>query len=618
MCGIAGIVGRIETGDSVRLEQMIHSLRRRGPDATGQMRWPKALLGHRRLAIYDLSRLGRQPMVSPDRSIGVVFNGAIYNFRHLRRDLDARGYEFASNTDTEVLVHGYHAWGIDGLVQRLRGMFAFGLWDQTTETLWLVRDRLGVKPLAYAVGDGQLVFASTVEALRASGMGGDLNPDAIEYFLTFGFVPEDRAVVSGVEKLPPATILKYQHGKTKTRAYWRLPAHSEAKISFGDAKERFWELFMEAVELRLTADVPVAGLLSGGIDSALVCRAAVEAGADLQTLTVATPGTAVDEERPATETAEALGVSHHVIEIGKDELDILDDLTTAYSEPFGAGSALGMLAVSRAARKSAKVLITGDGGDDCFLGYPRHRYLFWTQRLAQFVPRFAAPAWRALRPNLPGGFGRMLRPIDYAVGGLPAFLQAKPRIDELVSNGGEIRGPLLARSRLEETDWEWDVERGRCALEEYLDYDRSHQFVSEYLVKVDRATMHHGIEARSPFLDQAVWEFAYGLPPSTHLKGNRLKAILRSLVEDKIGAETAHRRKRGFIIPVQEWLLSRWRGEAEEAFGDGSLLIEHGIFQKEGLRSAWSSASRSEPRALQMWYAFVLERWLRSQFAARR
>src|SRR5438046_4682018 len=388
MCGIAGVVGfENPTLALERVQHMTHALARRGPDSEGIECWPGVVLGHRRVAICDLSDAGRQPMMSPDRSLGLVFNGAIYNFRALRTELAADGAQFRSRTDTEVLLHGYRRWGIKGLVARLRGMFAFGLWDNTNRTLYLVRDRLGIRPLIYAARNGSVAFASTVRALRAGGWSGDLDEAALAEYLEFGFVTDRRAIYQGLVKVPAASIVRWQDGVLQTEEYWTPPtARAGRTPTFEEAVAETERLFLAAVQRRLDADVPVGALLSGGLDSGLVCWAVTKLGADLTAFTVGTPGDPEDETADARAAAAELGIRHRVVGLASSGRPGVDELVSAYAEPFACSSALGMLRVCQEVAGSAKVLLTGDGGDDLFLGYPRHRHL----RPAP-IPRRRAP-----------------------------------------------------------------------------------------------------------------------------------------------------------------------------------------------------------------------------------
>ena len=374
---------------------------RRGPDGSGMETWPRAVLGHRRLAIIDLSEAGSQPMISTDREIGLVFNGCIYNFVEIRRELESHGFRFRSDCDTEVLLHGYRHWGIDALVQRLRGMFAFAVWDNPNRKLTLVRDRLGVKPLVYAAEDGRIAFASTMSALHDAGLLHELDPEAVLEFLEFGWVSDDRSIYQGARKFPAATIVECQDGRVKERCYWTPPKPGTKRLKFEDAVDQTEALLLESVKLRLIADVPLGALLSGGIDSTLVAWATAKLGANVRSFTVGTPGHPSDETADARRTAQILNLPHEVVSLSEAEQPELSDLTQAYGEPFACSSALAMLQVSKAVRPKATVLLTGDGGDDVFLGYEHHRRFLYAQRLSRGLPAISAnsgprcgPCWR--------------------------------------------------------------------------------------------------------------------------------------------------------------------------------------------------------------------------------
>src|SRR5262249_9622044 len=278
------------------------------PDGEGVRSWSGATLGHRRLSIFDLSDAGRQPMVSPDGRIAVVFNGAIYNFLELRAELEAKGVTFRSRTDTEVLVHGYRAWGIERLLTRLRGMYAIGLWDDEARTLFLARDRLGIKPLYYGVRNDALAFGSTARALRLAGLASEIDPIALAEYLEFGYVTDDRSIYRGISKVPAAHLLEWKEGRLAGREYWRPSERTDFRGTFEDAGEETRRLLLQAVKRRLQADVPVGALLSGGIDSSLVCWGIRELEGDVTAYTAATPGDPLDESDDACRTARELGL----------------------------------------------------------------------------------------------------------------------------------------------------------------------------------------------------------------------------------------------------------------------------------------------------------------------
>jgi len=613
MCGIAGLAGFTDRETAQRrVHSMTSILARRGPDGEGLEVWNSAALGHRRLAIFDLSDAGRQPMLSPDSTVGVVFNGAIYNFRDLRTDLEAHGYRFKSQTDTEVLLHGYDYWGLDGLLGRIRGMFAFALWDDRKRTLFLVRDRLGVKPLFYSCQNGQIAFASTARALRAAGFVEQIDDLALAEYLEFGYVTDQRSIYRDVQKVAAASIVEWSDGRLQTREYWQPPTPSSTQPSFSEAVEEVERLFVKAVEKRLFADVPVGALLSGGIDSSLVCWAIQQLGGDITAFTVGTAGDPSDETADASETARSLGIRHQVLQLSADTEPNIEELVSAYGEPFACASALGMLQVSKAVRGSATVLLTGDGGDDVFLGYPEHRHLWLAQKLARSMPGFLASGWRANREKVPqvGSLKRLSSFLNYSTGGLGAVACAHDGLPSYERYG--MLGEKLAGIRVSQRDIEWSNESGRNVLAEFLEYDRGNRFVGEYMTKVDGATMFHSLEARSPFLDQDLWEFASSLSFELRLHGGQPKALLRELARQKLGERLARGRKRGFTIPVQRWLVGRWRKVLTESLRT-SILDQQGWINSRAVLGQLTVAAEKGWAPNQLWYIFVLESWLRHE-----
>ena len=517
-----------------------------------------------------------------------------------------------------MLIHGYREWGIEGLVKRLRGMFAFGLWDDDGEILCLVRDRLGVKPLAFVETQKGIYFASTVRALREAGVVAEIDEEAVADFLRFGYVTDSRTIYRGARKVPAATIVTWHRGTLSATPYWSpTPGTAERRISFDEALEETERLFLEAVALRLQADVPVGVLLSSGIDSSLVCWAVAKLGADITAFTVGVPNDPWDETAGARATAESIGIEHRVLPMSELSISALGELTEAYAEPFACASALGMLGVSRAVADEATVLLTGDGGDDVFLGYPRHRHLLIAQQIARLVPRGAAGVWPAVRRAFPssGPFRRARSLADYVMGGEAAHEVAGASLGFYRDNG--ILGPRLADSKFADSPISprWSTASGKRALDDYLERAYRTQFVGEYMTKVDGATMHFGLEARSPFLDQDLWTFASSLPPELRLRGYRLKALLRALAAKRIGPETSRRRKMGFGIPAPRWVAGPWYESAR-------ALWEDSIAQREG----WANAApilrqlqESRPGGVvpqQLWYLLVLELWLRRECAS--
>ena len=608
MCGIAGIIGHNNKKSAEeKVGLMLDVLKHRGPNDEGIQVWDAAVLGHRRLSIFDLSAAGHQPMLSPDGETGVVFNGAIYNFRPLRQELESKGYVFKSRTDTEVLLHGFREWGIRQLAGKIEGMFAFGLWDNREKTLYLVRDRLGVKPLSFTIRNGELMFASSVRALKSAGAGGNLDVRGVAEYLEFGFLTDAFSIYEGIYKVGPATILKWQGGQISTENYWDLPEDIDEKISFEDAVEETERLFLEAVEKRLQADVPIGALLSAGIDSSLVCWAIAKLGGDVTAFTVGVPNDEWDESRTAVQTAEKLGIKHKILEMsGENPLNI-ENLTRAFAEPFACASALGLLDISREVSQNATVLLTGDGGDDVFLGYPEHLHFQRAEKLAERVPQNILAALQKTTAVLPkNGISKRANSfLSYSSGGLGAITRARDGLPVYERNnllGERMQGFHLPHREIPLTS-------GKNLLAEFLQYDRRTRFVGEYLPKVDGATMLYALEARSPFLDTRLWEFAARLPFSMRLHEGTLKAVLREIVRRRISPQLAAAKKQGFGVPVQRWLVGKWKQRFIEMMNESLLEKEGWINTKnavkmllEAEKNAWS------PR--QLWFILVFEAWL--------
>jgi asparagine synthase (glutamine-hydrolysing) len=612
MCGIAGHIAPERTSateQAVRI--MTDRMARRGPDWEGVASWPGVTLGHRRLAIIDLSPAGRQPMLSDDRQIGLVFNGCLYNFKEIRGELEALGHKFRSQCDTEVLLRGYQEWGIDRLVPRLRGMFAFGIWDEPRRTLTLVRDRLGVKPLVYCARGGEIAFASTIDALRAAGCGGSIDPHAVLDLLEYGFVTEERAIYEGIAKLPPATILEWKNGRVAQRQYWSLPGVDEhSKIAFPEAVEETERLLVESVGLRLIADVPVGVLLSGGIDSALVCWAMSRLNANVRAFTVRAPNDPSDESADAAHTARILGISHEIVDMPEIHFS-LDDLVDAYSEPFPCQSAQAMLWVSAAVKLKATVLLTGDGGDDVFLGYPFFRNAWMAQRTALHLPAAAPPIWSSFSRLLPnaGPMRRIKNFMSYATGGIGAHARAHDGIPYYEARS--ILGERLAGLELPQRQMQASFDSARRLLSDVLAFHRRTHFTAEFMPKVDGGTMYFGIEARAPFLDQKIWEFAASLPAEVRFHGGQLKAVLREIARRRISPDTAFRKKQGFTVPVERWLSERWSGFLN-GLQSGTILERDGWVKRGALREPLQDAINRRWVPVQLWRLLVVEHWMKA------
>ncbi len=597
MCGIAGAVapGRPEYSQDI-VRCMTNALQRRGPDSQGFTSWPNAALGHRRLSILDLSAAGHQPMLSDDGRIGLVFNGCVYNFREIRAELESLGHHFRSHTDTEVLLRGYQEWGVDRLVPKLRGMFAFAIWSDPEQKLTLVRDRLGVKPLIYCLQDGGIAFASTIDALGAAGIKGTIDPLAVIEVLDFGFVTDKRSIYQEISKLPPATIAEWQDGRLVQRQYWSVPTPDPwAKTSFDEAVEETERLLLEAVQLRLVSDVPIGVLLSGGIDSSLVCWALQKLNANVKAFTVKATDDPSDESADASATARQLGIEHEIVEMPRTEFS-LEQLTDAYSEPFPCSSAQAMLWVSSAVKKHATVLLTGDGGDDVYLGYPLFNDVMLAQRAANAIPLAVSPLLHTSANLLPdsGRLKKVRSAVNYATGGIGSWIRRHDGLPYYQKRG--ILGEKLVNVHEELREIPASAKAARRLFRDVFDFHRQMHFTSEFMPKVDGATMHYAIESRAPFLDQKMWEFAATLSPHVRLHNGVLKAVLRQIVSKHLGNETAHRRKQGFVVPVERWLATRWSAMLTR-LEEGTLLEREGWVAPGSLNAPIKEALEQRNRA---------------------
>jgi asparagine synthase (glutamine-hydrolysing) len=488
-------------------------------------------------------------------------------------------------------------------------MFAFAIWDQPRRRLTLVRDRLGVKPLVYCARHGEFGFASTVAALRLSGFGGGIDPQAVLDVLEFGYVTEGHAIYEGISKLPPATILEWSDGRIEQRRYWFLPDIDESsRVTFEEAVEETERLLLESVRLRLISDVPIGALLSGGVDSALVCWAMRELNANVKAFTVRAPEDASDESADAAHTASSLGISHEIVDMPDSDFS-LDELIGAYSEPFPCQSAQAMLWVARSVKLHATVLLTGDGGDDVYLGYPDFWNAWLAQRFARRLPVSARGVWGLGRMLLPdaGAARRLKNFLNYATGGLGERLRAHDGLPYFERRC--ILGEQLAGRQVPQRQFPASIESARRLLSDTLAYHREVHFTSEFMPKVDGATMYYALEARAPFLDQKIWEFAATLRPEVHFHKNQLKAVLREVARRRVGPEVALRKKQGFTVPVERWLADRWSAMLGR-MGEDTILERDGWVCPGSLRTPLREALAARRVPVQLWRLLVLEHWM--------
>jgi len=576
MCGIAGLFAdaRGQHVDAAVVSAMADRLAHRGPDGSGVRAGPGYALGHRRLSIVDLAG-GAQPMGTPDGRLQVVFNGEIYNHLDLRAELEGCGAVFHSRSDTEVLLHGYRAWGT-GLAARLRGMFAFALVDEERHELYAARDRLGKKPFHWARHGAAFAFASEIKALHALGIDRRLRPDAVAQFLALRYVPDPATVFANVHKLPPAHWCRVRGGAIELQRYWQLGFDGVVCGDRASWHARVLELLDEAVRIRLMGEVPLAPFLSGGIDSYAVVDAMIRTlGRPVDACTIGFPDPRFDERPAARESAAACGARLWEEVLRPEEMLDLDWYADTFDEPFSDSSAVPTYHVSRLARRRVTVALSGDGGDEGFGGY--RRYLFDRREHAwrRWLP---GPLWRALGACCPKAdwLPRWLRGKRTLqnLGSPPARAYARSvsaHLPEQVfavlrpehhAAAGDPHAPLVAA---------YEACAAPAPLHRAMATDLATWLPGDILVKADRASMAVSLEVRAPFLDHVLLETAARIPPDWHFRGGRTKAFLREALAARLLPAALRRKKQGFSVPLRNWCGGPIGQAVEGCLGDGRL-----------------------------------------------
>lgn len=617
MCGIAGaFLHSPVTPDETSLHRMGTAMRYRGPDDEGFFRAPHIGLVHRRLSIRDLSSAGHCPMASADGSIQVTFNGEIYNWRELRAELESAGHAFTSQSDTEVIVHGYQAWK-EALIPRLRGMFALAIWDSTREKLLLARDRLGEKPLFYKLADDGLLFASAIEALAIVRDDKTINPDAVVCYLSHSFIPATHTIWQEIHVLPPAHVLTIRPGQDmQLRRYWDLPRRGPERLSLQESLRITESSLLDSVERCLDADVPVGAFLSGGVDSSLVTAMAAKIRPGIPAFSLGFGEDDFSELPYARRVAEHLRLPHHEVNIGvTDLLACLPHLVVQYGQPFGDASAVPSYLVSRLARQHVKVCLSGDGGDESFGGYWRIQAGVYAHRYSRLLPRYLR---RELIPLLapklgsPGRRWAAMNELSIATPGA-GYTNAESWHDRLGDLAGPKLRPGLSHDRVLCRNGYPASRTEASALQCMLIGDFQVQLPDDYLTKVDVASMAASLEVRAPFLDQNVVENAWVLPDRTKLHWGQRKWILKRIAARWVPPDVVYRPKMGFALPLVHW----WRGELGEWLGllmRDSFAVADGWIDGQPVKQMLKAHLGGQNHHTRLWLILWLELWLRLVF----
>jgi len=633
MCGIAGAVwnSSLHHLEQGTFERMVDCLAHRGPDDRGVLQvaadsagelspW-RVALGHRRLSIIDLAG-GHQPLSNEDGSIWIVFNGEIYNFRELRRRLEGAGHRFRTRSDTEVIVHLYEDLGVDCFAH-LNGMFALAIWDGRRRQLVLARDRFGKKPLVYRHDPGRLVFASQLKSLwEIPELPRALNPQALDEYLTYQYVPHPRTIVSGYCKLPPATWAVYRDDRLETGCFWQPDFNHQVDLSPLAARSNLRALLESAVALRLESEVPLGAFLSGGLDSSIIVGLMQRAaGQRVRTFSIGFPVPEYDETSYARLVADHLGTDHHEFRVEPDAVGVLDELVWHYDEPLGDSSAIPTYYVSKLAREHVTVVLTGDGGDELFAGYSRYLATYLAGQFdrlpAPLQKLIAAPLWQRLPAS--GRQRSALRKLKRLLAELP--LSPQSRYLQWIAIFGEARRAALytddflarlpnhdpvqfLRDAFARTNQRDPVTATSLAdLVTYLPCD--------LMTKVDVASMAHGLECRQPFLDYRVAEFAAALPIQFKFRRGRGKRILRETFAEFLPSAVQRRAKMGFGVPLDHW----FRHELKPLVHD--LLLSPSARCLEWFRAEALAELVQEHKAgrfdhsARLWTLLFLELWAR-------
>ena len=620
MCGIAGVVARDdEVVDVADIHRMCQAIVHRGPDDEGIYAQGAVGLGMRRLSIIDLSG-GRQPISNEDSSVWVVFNGEIYNFPELRAELESRGHRFSTHTDTEVIVHLYEEMGAD-CVKKLRGMFAIALYDLKRRSLLLARDRLGKKPLHYALQQGRLWFASEIKALLAVAPElAEIDPQGVLQFFYFGYIPDPKTAFATIQKLPPGHLLEFRSGQVQVRSFWDLPAYgTHDPKSEEECLEELEQRLDEAVRIRLISDVPLGALLSGGVDSSVVVALmARNSSRPVKTFSVAFPHQDFNEAKYARAVAEHFATDHHEFEVEPDIETTLSYLTGMMEEPFGDSSIVPTYHVCRLARQYVTVALSGDGGDELFAGYDRYQVHLNRERFGQ-VPAWTGRGFREwVYPWLPSATrGRRLA-FHLSLNGRDRFIDSVSYLPVLDRERGllspEFRSWVGGGSTPTQIYQHYfDQAPASDTLGRLLYLDTKTYLPADILTKVDRMSMATSLEARCPILDHVFVEWAASLASRWKMRGGVRKYILRKLAQRLgIPARVLDRPKQGFAMPLSHW----WRGELKRDLL-GILLepqtIQRGYFDPQAVRSLVKEhLSGRRNRPTDIWLLLVFELWHRN------
>ncbi|MEV7006435.1 asparagine synthase (glutamine-hydrolyzing) [Streptosporangium sp. NPDC051022] len=610
--------------DPALVRRMCDVIAHRGPDGDGFHDDEHAALGMRRLAIIDVAT-GDQPVYNEDERIVAVFNGEIYNFAELRRDLALRGHRLRAAGDSDCLVHLYEEHGAD-MVQRLRGMFAFAVWDRDRQRLVLARDRVGKKPLYWRADHTSIWFASELKSLtRDPGMHRELDPVALHHYLSYQYVPAPWSIYQDVHKLPPGHLLVWERGRIEVRRYWELDRTPRKVTDERQEEERLRELLLESTRIRMVSERPIGAFLSGGIDSsAVVAAMAMQSREQVKTFCIGFEESRYDERHKARMVAERYGTDHHELVVTTNLLDILPRLAWHFDEPFADSSAVPSFYVAKLSRGHVTVALNGDGGDECFGGYQRYALMNLAGRIPALPPALAALSARIGTllterndsGSVPRRLGRLLRfAAERPARRYPDLMSCFTQEQKLEVYTDSFRERLAEVDSYALLETVFESSTADTHLGRIMDVDTVTYLPGDLLVKVDISTMANSLEARSPFLDHHLMEWAAGLPTALNLRRGQTKLLLKRAVAPWLPAELLRYPKQGFGVPLASWLRGELRELAHDVLTDDTAR-NRGVFRPAAVRGLLRRHIEGADHSGRLWTLLQFELWHRAHAVA--
>lgn len=614
MCGIAGIINlNNHHVNRPLLERMCKVIEHRGPDENGFYLYRNVGMGMQRLSIIDLQS-GRQPIHNEDRTIWIVYNGETYNYPELRKGLEAKGHKFYTNSDTETIVHLYEEYG-DKCVEKMRGMFAFAIWDEKEHRLFLARDRLGIKPLHYYMDNERLIFGSEIKSILSTGIKRDINHTGLSGYFTFNYVPAPETIFKGINKLLPGHILTLHNGHISEKSYWDIDYTKKDTRDISQLSEELIEILKESVRIRLRSDVPFGAFLSGGIDSSTVTAIMSRImEIPVKTFSIGFEEEDYNELHYATIVAKKFHTDHHEFIVKPDFIDLLPQLVRHFDEPFGDVSAVPTYYVSKLAREHVTMVLSGDGGDELFAGYPRYPKERFTNCYSYLPPWFRTHIIRQILQNLPvkGTFFKKRIERFLWRADLPPLERYKMAVgifseemkEEIFKNTlRDDRGLLF--------DTFFNSEKTNTFIDRLLYTDLKTYLPDDILVKVDRMSMANSLESRVPILDHKFVEFAAAIPDRYKLKGFTMKHIFKETVSKFLPHEIIYRKKKGFGIPIALWFRNELKDFAQDILYSKSLK-QRGYFNHKAIENMFKEhQTGTRDFSEHLWTFLIFELWCR-------